>query len=312
MRKSSLLLIFVLVLFFSPSLLKADEGVNKGSNNLEEEYRQKLKKAVTEESPEEQFKQEFDFYHRFISQSGAKSQDGHVGINESAFEYSYDLKLFNKLPVQLAVGASEILIENTSPVTLPAHLTDLTFAIESTFPFLDFNKTYLRVGISPSFLTDNWNFNTRSFTIPSRIFLIHQANDKLTLVAGVSIYPDNNTPVFPIVGFIYKPNDRLMFEIVPRRPTISYKLTNKWTIFGEGDITYSQYWIKRNERDKIAIEFHETSCGMGIKYTFNKFAQASLSTGAVFGRYLKYDPDSLGKVDIDNGIYTEFRLQINM
>ena len=124
--------------------------------------------------------------------------------------------------------------------------------------------------------------------------------------------PDNNTPVFPIVGFIYKPNDRLMFEIVPRRPTISYKLTNKWTIFGEGDITYSQYWIKRNERDKIAIEFHETSCGMGIKYTFNKFAQASLSTGAVFGRYLKYDPDSLGKVDIDNGIYTEFRLQINM
>jgi hypothetical protein len=48
--------------------------------------------------------------------------------------------------------------------------------------------------------------------------------------------------------------------------------------------------------------------GGGLKYSLNKFIDTSLSVGGMFNRTLKYR-DSLGKVNIQNCLYTEFRVE---
>jgi len=316
MLKSSLFFVLMFTLFLFPSLLIADEAVPVSTlaktQNLEEEYRQKLRETITEEKPEEQFVQEFDSYARFMPLSGAQSQSGKVGVIDSASEYSYDFKMFGKLPTQAGAIVQYVSLNNSTHVKLPAYLTGVSFGMESTFPFFNFNKTYMRFGFAPSFFGDKWNFKSSSFRIPMRAFLIYQYSDKLLFVGGVRVRPDYEDVVLPIAGFIYKPTDRLTFYLVPERPNITYDLNKKWSVFIEGDGTDAEYEVNVDNVKNAVLRYNEDHVGGGVKFKPNKNIQAYLTTGCVFDRTIKYNDDSLGKIVLKNGLFTEFRLEINI
>ena len=282
------------------------------TQNLEEEYRQKLKEIVTEEKPEEQFVQELDSYVRFMPRSKAEVQSGKVGIIDSASEYSYDFKMFGKLPTQAGVITQYISLNNSTQVRLPSHLTGISFGMESTFPFFSFNKTYMRFGFAPSFFSDNWNFRSSGFRIPMRAFLIHKYSDKLLFVAGVKVRPDYEDNVLPILGFIYKPTDRLTFSITPERPNVTYDLNKKWSVFVEGEGSDAEYEVNVDNVKNAVLRYNEDHVGGGVKFKPNKNIQAYLATGYMFSRSIKYKDDSLGKIVLNDGLFTEFRVEINI
>jgi len=307
--------VFITCLIFG--FLNLAEAEPEASPNTqpeqEVEYSQNLKQRIIKESREEEnLPLAADSYFRFMPSSGAIAQSGSISLDRFVSEFSYDVKAFNELPVELIVSLSQIDINNSTIIKFPAQLTAFSFQAATTLPFFNFHKTYLRLELEPSWYTANWNFRGSSFTVPSRVILIWQRNDKFTLVAGLSEYPDNNTPVLPILGFIYTPNDKLTFDIIPLKPSITYKLSDKWSIFAEGGVTFEEYFLKNKRDGKVILEYHTGSLGSGLKYAFNKFIQASFSTGALFQRYFGYDPDRVGKVNLKNGLYTEFRLQMNI
>jgi len=252
-----------------------------------------------------------DSYFRYMPSRKADSQPGKIGIMEAETEYSYEFKAFEKLPVKFSLDNQYIGIENTTAVELPSRLVGLTMDIETTLPFFNLDKTYLRLGVSPSFYGEDWDFEASQFRIPSRYFLIHSPNDQWTFIAGVAVYPDFETKVWPILGFIYKPNDRLTFNIVPKRPNISYLLNEKITLFAEGGNSLGEYEVTKDNLENVVLRYKEKRLGAGIKYQANKFMETSISAGGVFNRSLKYR-DSLGKVNIKDGIYTEFRIQMKI
>ena len=215
------------------------------------------------------------------------------------------------MPVELRLGTRYIGIDDTvDSVELPARLVGLSTGIEVTLPFFNFNDTYFRLGVEPSFYADTWDFPASSFRIPSYYFLIYQPDPKWTFLYGVAVFPDFENVVLPVLGFIYKPNDKLTFNIAPRRPNITYALTDRISLFGEGNVTINnEFEVKHNDDKNVVLRYGESYLGAGIKYKFNKYIQASLSTGGNFRRRLKYR-DSLGKVDIKNGPYTEFKVEI--
>jgi hypothetical protein len=249
-----------------------------------------------------------DSYFRYMPSRKADSQSGKIEIMEADSEYSYAFKAFDKLPVKFSLDNKYIGIENTTGVELPAYLVGLTTDIETTLPFFNLDKTYLRLGISPSFYGDDWDFEASQFRIPSRYFLIHSLNDQWTFIAGVAVYPDFETKVWPILGFIYKPNDKLTFNIVPRRPNISYLLNEKIALFAEGGNSFGEYEVTKDNLENVVLQYKEMHIGAGLKYKVNKAVEASVSAGGMFGRSLKYR-DSLGKVEIKDGAYAEFRLE---
>ena len=315
MYKKSLVLIFTLALSLFPSVLKAETApppTDDQAKNLEEEYRQKLKEIVTEEKPEEQFVQELDSYVRFMPRSKAEVQSGKVGIIDSASEYSYDFKMFGKLPTQVGTIVQYISLNNNTQVKLPGHLTGVSFGMESTFPFFNFNKTYLRFGFAPSFFSDNWNFRPSGFRIPMRSFLIYQYSDKLVFVAGVRVRPDYEDNLLPILGFIYKPSERLTFNITPERPNVTYDLNKKWSVFIEGEGSDTEYEVNVGDIKNAVLRYNEDHAGGGVKFKPNKFIQAYLTTGYMFARSIKYKDDNLGKIVLKNGLFTEFRVEINI
>lgn len=254
---------------------------------------------------------ELDSYFRFMPSRKTDGPPGKVEIMEADSKYSYEFKAFEQLPVKLSLENKYIGIENSTEVELPAHLAGLITDIETTLPFFNFNNTYIRFGVSPSFYSDDWDFPASSFRIPSRTYLVYQPSDKWTFIAGVAVYPEFEYDVVPILGFIYKPNDKLSFNITPERPNISYLLNDRVTLFAEGGVSLDEFEVTKDNLKSAVLQYRELHLGAGIKYKVNKFIQSSLSVGGMFNRYLEYK-DSLGKVDIKDGIYTEFRVVINI
>jgi len=256
-------------------------------------------------------KTELDSYFRFMPSRKTDGPSGKVEIMEADSKYSYTFKAFDELPIKFSLENKYIGIENSTEVELPAHLAGLSTDIETTLPFFNFNNTYIRFGVSPSFYSDDWDFPASSFRIPSRAFLVSQPDDKWTFIAGVAVYPEFEYDILPILGFIYKPNDKLSFNITPERPNISYSFNDRVTLFAEGGTSLDEFEVAKDNLKNAVLQYREVHLGAGIKYKVNKFIQSSLSVGGLFNRYLEYK-DSLGKVDIKNGVYTEFRVVINI
>jgi hypothetical protein len=251
---------------------------------------------------------EVDSYVRYLPSRSVDAMPGEVGVVESEAECSQEYKIFSGLPVKLSLNTQYIGIENTTPVELPAHLFGLAWDAEATFPFWDFKKTYLRLGVSPSFYADDWNFPASAFRIPVRSLLIYLPNARWTFLAGLAVYPDFENRVLPILGFIYKPNEKLIFNITPRRPNISYILDRQVTLFAEGGSSLSEFEVSKDNTENVVLSYKETRLGGGIEFTPRSSVKTSLSAGGVFNRSLKYR-DSLGKVGVRGGFYTELRLE---
>ena len=61
----------------------------------------------------------------------------------------------------------------------------------------------------------------------------------------------------------------------------------------------------------VVLEYREISFGSGIRYEFNRSIEASLSVGDVINRVIKYKNTS-DVVNIDDGLYTEFKVAIKI
>jgi len=301
----SLFIITVAALTFFPFRLKAE------ILRFAQDRQQPVKlNAETQEQAEDKPSHQVDSYVRFIPSRCVDAMSGKVEIIESGAEYSYEFRAFDKLPIKFSLDNNYISIENTlDSVELPAHLVGLTTDIETTLPFFHFNKTYLRIGISPSFYADDWDFPSSSFRIPQRYFLVYQPDSKWTFLYGLAVYPDFENEVLPILGFIYKPNDKLVFNIIPKRPNITYSFNDRISLFAEGGSAFDEFEVTRDNTENVALRYRETRLGGGIKFRFNQYIRSSISAGGIFNRCLKYR-DGQGKVNIKDGLYTELRIEI--
>jgi hypothetical protein len=299
-----------IVLFFLFGQLSLCYAQGKESNFANETYRQTLESEITPKESEEESANEIDYYYRYMPSRSVSSASGKVAITDTAAEYSYDLKAFGKLPVEFYIATRYIGIENTVNVPLPSHLTGVFFGVETTLPFFNLDKTYFRFGIKPSFYSDDWNFNSSAFSMPAHAFVIYQPDPKLTMIFGLAVFPGYENQVSPILGVIYKPNEKLSFNLVPERPNIIYALNKKLSVFIEGDFCSNEFKVSYPGKDNATLVYKEIHSGTGIQYKFNKFSRFSLSGGRVFQRALKYR-DSLGKVVIKDGYYSQFSLEFD-
>jgi len=161
--------------------------------------------------------------------------------------------------------------------------------------------------ISPSFFGDNWSFGSGNFRLINRYAIAYKLNEKCIFVGGVAVYPRFQDSVWPIIGLIYKPNDKLAFNLIPDRPNISYAFTDRVTLFLEGGLHSWEFYVTR-DNSKAILLYNQARIGCGVKFKINKFIDTTLSLGDAFDRLLKYR-DSVGKVKLNDSLYTEFRIE---
>lgn len=273
------------------------------------EFRQDVQDVVAVRKEELPFNMES--YARFMPKSGVSAQDGSVGVIDSSVQWSYEYKMFDRLPLEFSMEQDYIGINNSTVVKVPSRLTGISFGLDATLPLVMTKNLYFRIGVSPSFYTDSWSMYENALRLNQRYFAIWQPNDKFTAILGMAVQPRYRNVFLPIAGIIYKPNDKWLFNLVPTRPTISYAVSDKLTFYGEYSLSGGEYVVTKDDIKGTVLQYDEQHAGLGVKYNLNKHVQGSWAVGGVFGRRLQYR-ESYGKINIKNGFYSEFRLNIEM
>ena len=259
---------------------------------------------------------EIDSYIRYLPSHSSGSQGGKIQIIQSGIGYSYDFKAFGELPVELSLNPEYTNINNSTAVNFPSRLTQLSFGFNTTVPLFNIKGTYFYVELDPSFYGDDWDFSSSNFLFESRYAVIYRPNERLSLVAGLEVNPVyrfplssklHPYPISPLLGFIYKPNDKLMFKILPDTPTVSYVFTDRVTLFIQESDSLKRYYVTR-DNSRTKLDYSQSYLNAGVKFKINKFIETSLSMGNTFRQILKYT-DSTGKVTTRNGLFTEFRIE---
>lgn len=251
------------------------------------------------------------FDTRHIYETDVSIMDGEVEINESKFSLEYDYKMFEELPVTLSLDITHTDINESVAVDLPSSLEGrrLGFSTKLPVPFIDREDLFLGIDIYPSMYNDDGDWDDSAFRIPFRTYLIYKQSEEFILVGGASVRIDYDNSVLPILGLIYKPNDRLSFNLASDDPNITYKIDDQTTVFMEFDYSLDEYEITRGPDKGVILKYRDVSTGFGAKYEVAESLEASLSAGGVFGRRLQYEDDA-GKVEPDAGVYARAKLLV--
>ena len=84
-------------------------------------------------------------------------------------------------------------------------------------------------------------------------------------------------------------------------------MRDRISLFIEADASYKEFEVNRDDSKGVVLKYEEMHAATGIDFKLNEFIRTSLSVGGAFNRSLKYR-DSVGKVNIKDGFYSEFRL----
>jgi len=320
LKRISHAIVIAAALFFLPLFLlniSADEIEGKPKEAAElSEIEEGTVKDMQAAQEGENFRNEIDSYIRYIPSNTSSPRGSRIQITQAGVEYDYNFKAFGKLPVELSLNPEYININNSTAVDLPAHLTNLSFGFNTTLPLFNIPKTYLYVELDPSFYGDNWDLHASKFSFEGNCNIIYKLTEKLSLIAGIQIDPVYRYPFFgdlhlypvsPVIGFIYKPNEKLLFNILPDTPTISYFLNDKVTLFLQESDSHERYNVTR-DGSRARLNYSQLFVSGGVKFKINKFIETSLALGDAVQQILKY-PGSMGKVTARNGLFTEFRIE---
>lgn len=250
---------------------------------------------------------------RFTYESDVEHMSGQVSVNQADFSMTYDDKLFDQMPVSVWLDYKHLDINENLPVNLPATLEFLRLGLGAKFPipFVETGEHFMALDVMPSMYTDDGTWTTSALRVPFRTYLIYKPADESTflMILGAQIDVNADSPVFPIIGFNYRPNDRWNIHLATTEPTVSYKLTDNWFLFAEYDGTMSEYEVTRAGQKGVVLKMREALLGGGLKYVVDEWLEASVSTGINAGRRFEYR-DNVGKVDVDAAPYAKVRFSM--
>lgn len=247
---------------------------------------------------------------RHIYPSGIKAADSQIDITSTQFSLQYNFKVAGQLPAGIFLDIGHKDINTDSPVDLPSHLEArrLKLAVKFPAPFVSDERFFMGIDISPTFNTDSWDWKSGALRIPFRGYVIFKESDDFILVGGVTVRPGYEREVIPLIGLIYRPNDRLSFNLASDDPNISCKLNDATLLRWEFQYAFDEYEVTRGAQEGVVLQYQEISSGFGIEHQFNGTFKGTVSAGAVFNRRLEYK-DDVGKVVPDAGFYTSLQLK---
>lgn len=235
---------------------------------------------------------------------GIAGDQARAEIAESGAELIYRFKVKKRLPVKLSFKTAHTDISQGSHIDLPSHLEEQGLDLETTFPFplIDRENIFLRLGITPSFLTDNWDCPSSAFRIPLRAAAVLLHNDKFTFFAGARIAFDFEREFIPFLGMICKPAPDWTLELIPPRPRVIFSIREGLRLFAEAEYSAREYEVSRNSSKGLVLRKKRVICGLGMAYDLGSNKEFIFSGGRVLNHYLKY-ADSSGKISLDNCWY---------
>ena len=264
------------------------------------------------------FSYEFEAESSYIGDGAATHGRVNYGnfseINSSASLIVSD-EIRNNFILRLGVQWERYAFDTSSPVTpIPDSMNALNAVIGADIQLT--SAILVRIEAHPGIYGSFKHATPRLFNIPITIGASYFQTPDLIFIAGLSIDPNSNVPVFPAIGVHWKLSDRWLIDGVAPRPQLQFSLTDKITLFAGADLRTGTYRmdnqfghsVRLEKLNNAILDYWEVRGGGGLTWAIWNGVNLDVEGGVVPYRRFDFDRASLKVTSSDWAPYVRVGL----
>jgi hypothetical protein len=234
----------------------------------------------------------------WLPNSNSPDAGGKVGMSELKLKLGRGYRITSRLDLTPEFSYSLLHLDAPGAARLPESLHTVSLGLRGDYRLSP--KLSLSVlaapGLSGDFLRIGGADIRARFGFSGR----YNSSEKWTLLAGL-IYQQGyrSLPVFPIIGAIYRPDDRWIFSLAAPRPGVTYLAGNGSRLYAGGEMFGGEFQLHEPALGARVIRYRDFRIVGGAQFPLGASFKADFSAGYAFSRrFVFYDILESNRPDI--------------
>jgi hypothetical protein len=212
---------------------------------------------------------------------------GSIGMYETRAKLARMLRLGRQVSLTPELSYSRTEISAPPAALLPGQLHSASLGIRADFfssPQLSYS-----VLLAPTLAGDFRAIGADDLRVRLGLIGRYVASSKLVLLAGIIYQQGNHSlPVFPIVGAIYRPDERWTISVAAPRPGVSYAATKEVKLQLGGEFSSTEYQLHQQNLGARVIRYQDFRVLGGVEFNLTEIMKAEVAAGYAFNRRLTF------------------------
>ncbi|CAN5487663.1 hypothetical protein BH18VER1_BH18VER1_09790 [soil metagenome] len=221
------------------------------------------------------------------------SEYGDQDALQSVIEYSHRFRISGNIYARAGLSYERFDFGNTA-APVPVHLQSMAAIVG--FDYMQGNDVGAFIQLRPGFYTEE-HLGIASFDIPitlGRVFVLQE--DRLFLFVGATAaFLRGEYPVLPILGVVWRPNERWNVYGVLPEPRVVYSASKSLDLWVGGQLVGSSFRtdhddnIRPRKLSGTQVDYTEYRAGLGVDMHCGSAVALGVSGGYVFQRRFNFE-----------------------
>jgi hypothetical protein len=264
-----------------------------------------LRESLTPPDARDGFFQKAKFQAAWIPQFDETS----LGWTDLRTEIVTALPFFTREnPIIITPSYELHFLESPQGMDLPSRLHDAVMDFH-IFRVYD-NQWIADFAVAPGFYADEHSFDSdEALRVNGRALGIYAPNLEMKWVLGVTYVNGGWAKVVPVAGFVYEPNDDVVYEAVFPRPRVAWRLGSSpvpgrdehW-FYILGEFANAAWAFEQNDGDPDVLAYRDWRAIIGFENKRIGGVSSRIELGYVFNRDIKVASISGDDISLDSSL----------
>ena len=219
----------------------------------------------------------------WLPRSDSSDAGGRVGMSEAKVKMARSFQVTGRLSLTPEITYSELQVSAPFAARLPESLQTVSLGLRGDYrwsPKLSYSLLF-----APGLAGDFRQIGADDLRVRLGFSARYNASDRLTLLGGL-IYQEGyrSLPVFPIIGALYRPNERWTISFAAPRPGVSYARSRDLRLHLGAEFFGGEYQLHEARLGAQVIRYRDFRALGGAEFTVFKQLKGDFAAGYAFAR----------------------------
>jgi len=244
--------------------------------------------------------------------SDSRDAGGQVGLGEFRVKLGRSFPIVPRLRFTPELSYTQVEVSAPAAARLPGSLYSTTLGLRLDHQ-LDQRLGY-SVFVAPGIAGDYRSIGGEDVRVRLGVLGRYSSSQRLTLLAGLIYTPGyHSLQVLPMLGMVYRPDDRWTLSIAAPRPGVSYALTPELKLNLNAEYHGTEYQLHQESLGARVVRYRDFRFTGGAEWNLADRLTGELAAGWAVGRkFLFYELFAAGHPDlsIDSGPFARASLNL--
>lgn len=234
---------------------------------------------------------------------------GDAGITDYRLKIARNIKLNERLTLNLGAGYGLKHVDASSAVSLPQDLHGLFVETGVRYSFND--KSFASINLYPGFYSDFKDLGADDVRMPVLALGGYRFDNGVSVIGGfIYRFGYHANRYIPALGFSYQPDQYWRFDLIAPRPAITYFASRQLQLFVAGDFASDEYELKDRSLGAKAIKYSDYKAMGGFAYLPAPAVKISTSVGYAFERKFAFFDGNRPDLRVDDVPFLKVSLDV--